>query len=217
MLTGTDWRKTRASTAVGRVAAMKTVVLFQILSRLLLLASPAIAQSASQVLGRLDAAAPTFRTATAGVTWIDHQAAINTEDKQVGTMIVKRYSRTRLQYILHITYPDLYGLALRDNTVERYMPKTNLIEERDIRRYRDLAQKLLLLGFGMTGRELADAFAISGVNSESVESHRAAHLELIPKSPDLLKQVNRIELWILMNSAAHYSRNFTFLGATTSW
>jgi hypothetical protein len=132
-------------------------------------------------------------------------------------MIVKRYSRTRLQYILHLTYPDLYGLALRDTTVERYMPKTNLIEERDIRRYRDLAQKLLLLGFGMTGRELADAFAISGVNSETVESHKAAHLELIPKPPDLLKQVNRIELWISDELGCALQQKFHFSGATTSW
>jgi len=168
----------------------------RVLVVLSLVAVQIAAQSAAQVLARLDDVAPKFRTATAKVTWIDYQAAIKTEETQSGTITVKRYSRTKVHYVVRLADPDVYGLALRDNTVERYTPRNNLIQEYDIRRYRDLVQRFMLLGFGMTGRELANAFGISDVRAEAVRSQKATHLDLTPKSPDLLHHVNHIELWI---------------------
>lgn len=178
------------------------------------LAVPVHAQSVAQVLGRLDALAPTFRAASANVTWIDYEAVINAEERQSGTMIVKRYSRTKVHYVLRFTDPDVYGVALRDNTAERYTPKNNLIQVYDIRRYRDLAQKLMVLGFGMTGQELAAAFAISEVYADAVGSQKATHLNLSPKSPDLLKQVNRIEVWISDQLGCAVQQKYHFPGGS---
>jgi hypothetical protein len=130
----------------SRMRALRVLVVLS------LVAVQIAAQSAAQVLARLDDVAPKFRTATAKVTWIDYQAAIKTEETQSGTITVKRYSRTKVHYVVRLADPDVYGVALRDNTVERYTPRNNLIQEYDIRRYRDLVQRFMLLGFGMTGR-----------------------------------------------------------------
>jgi hypothetical protein len=139
---------------------------------MMLLAVPMAAQSETAILSRLDQAATKFVAATANLTWIDHQAVIEVESKQSGTMTVKRYSRAKAHYLVRFTDPDQYAIALRDDVVERYTPKNNLIQEYDIKRYRDLAQTLMLLGFGMTGRQLSTSFAISQVRNETVASQK---------------------------------------------
>jgi outer membrane lipoprotein-sorting protein len=154
------------------------------------------AQPVANVLARLDEVAPKFSAATADLTWVDHQAVIETEEKQSGTVVVKRTSASKAQYVARFTQPDQYAVALRENTVERYTPRNNLIQEYDISNYREQAQTLMLLGFGMTGRQLTVSFEISGVRPELIAGQKTTHLDLSLKSLDLRKQISRIELWI---------------------
>jgi outer membrane lipoprotein-sorting protein len=169
--------------------------LFHILT--LLACAPVLAaQTVSSLLAKLDEVAPRFQSATANLTWIDHQGVVNIEEKQTGTVAIRRYSRTSAHYVARFTSPDVYAVALRDNVIERYTPKNNLIQQYDISRYRDIAQALMLLGFGMTGKDLAAAFEIAGVRAEAVAGQPAAHVDLKPKAPEIRKQVVRIELWI---------------------
>jgi outer membrane lipoprotein-sorting protein len=154
------------------------------------------AQPPARFLARLDEIAPKFSAATANLTWVDHQAVIETEEKQSGTIVIKRTSANKAQFVARFTQPDEYAVALRENTVERYTPRNNLIQEYDISHYRELAQTLMLLGFGMSGRQLAASFEITGVRAESISGQTVTHLELRPRAPDVRKQVSRIELWI---------------------
>jgi outer membrane lipoprotein-sorting protein len=170
-------------------APLRTVLL------LVLAISSANAQSSS-FLARLDEIAPKFSAATANFTWLDHLAGIETEEKQSGTVVIKRTSATRAQFVARFTQPNEYAVALRENTVERYTPRNNLIQEYDISNYHELAQTLMLLGFGMTGRQLASSFEITGLRSESVSGQKATHLDLKARAPEFRKHVSRIELWI---------------------
>lgn len=176
-----------------------------------LVIASAKAQPSANILARLDEIAPRFSTATANLTWVDHQAVIDTNETQSGTVVVKRTSASKAQYVARFTQPDQYAVALRENTVERYTPRNNLIQEYDISNYREQAQTLMLLGFGMTGRQIAALFDVSGVRSESIAGQRTTHLDLSPRAPDLRKQVSRIELWIsdelgcAMQQKFHYS------------
>jgi hypothetical protein len=111
-------------------------------------------------------------------------------------VVIKRTSAGKAQVVARFTQPDQYAVALRDNTVERYTPRNNLIQEYPISNYRELAQTFMLLGFGMTGRQLAASFEIAGLRSESISGQKSAHLDLVPKAPDVRKQVSHIELWI---------------------
>jgi outer membrane lipoprotein-sorting protein len=171
-------------------SSLRTIVLFA------LTIASANAQSLAGFLARLDGNAPTFSAATASLTWLDHQAVIETEERQSGTVVIKRTSANKAQFVARFTQPDEYAVALRENTVERYTPRNNLIQEYDISNYRELAQTFMLLGFGMTGRQLAASFEITGLRSESISGQKATHLDLRPKAPDVRKQVSRIELWI---------------------
>ena len=193
---------------------MTTTIMLRSLVLMMLLAVRMAAQSETAILSRLDQAATKFVAATANLTWIDHQAVVEVESKQSGTMTVKRYSSTRAHYLVRFTDPDQYAIALRDDVVERYTPKNNLIQEYDIKRYRDLAQTLMLLGFGMTGRQLSTSFAISQVRNETVASQKTTHLDLTPKLPDVLRQVSHIELWISDELACAVQQKFHYPGGS---
>jgi outer membrane lipoprotein-sorting protein len=69
---------------------------------------------------------------------------------------------------------------------------------------------MFLLGFGTAGRDLAANYEIRDLRPETVDSQAATHLELIPKSPDVLKQLNRMELWISERSQCPVRQKFHF-------
>jgi len=186
------------------VSRLRAVVLFT-----LTLAS-AKAQPLASFLARLDKIAPKFSTATAHLDWIDHQAVIDTYEKQSGTVVMKRTSGNKVQFVARFTSPDEYAVALRETTVERYTPLNNLIQEYDISNYRELAQTFMLLGFGTTGRQLQASFEVSSAGSESISGQNTTHLDLRPRAPDLRKQLSHVELWISDEIGCAIQQKFHF-------
>ena len=164
----------------------------------------------AKVLAQLDQAAPHFRAATADLTWVDYQAALKIAETQTGTIVLKRDKQNRMQFVARLTRPDEYAIALRGSTAERYSPHVNLVEVYDVAKYRDLAQTLLLLGFGMTGRELSASFEIQSAREETVAGQGTTHLDLTPKSPTLLRQVKHIELWIATATGCAAQQKFHY-------
>jgi outer membrane lipoprotein-sorting protein len=155
-----------------------------------------VAQSVASVLSRLDQTAHSFTAATANIRAISHTAVIEEDDTEVGNIIMKRVSSERIHLLITFTGTSGRSIVLRDHTLEIYYPKLNLIQEYDIQKYGDVAQKLLLLGFGTSGHELASNYEIKNLGGENVGSEDTTRLELTPKAPELLKQLKKVELWI---------------------
>jgi len=164
---------------------------------------------AQSLLSRLDEAARTFTGATAQIRSTHHLRVIDSDDTDIGIITVKRIAPGKMHYLVEFTAPDPKRAALRDQTVELYYPKRNEIEVWNIAKYRDLAQALLLLGFGMSGRELAANYEIREAAVEKVGSQPAAHLELTPKSPRVREQVNRIDLWVSEETGCALQQKFS--------
>jgi outer membrane lipoprotein-sorting protein len=166
------------------------------------------AQTVGEIVSRLDQAAQSFTGATANIRAITHTGIINEDETQIGTLVVKRYPPNELRFLINFTGPDAQGIALRGQTVEIYYPKLNTVREYNIGKYKDLAQKLILLGFGMPGRELAANYEVSNLGGERVESQDSVHLQLTPKSPDVLKQLTRVDLWISLKTNCPVQQKF---------
>jgi outer membrane lipoprotein-sorting protein len=170
------------------------------------------AQSTTEILSRLDQAAHSFAGATANIRVITHTGVINQDETQLGTVAVKRYSTTELRFLINFTGDDAQAIALRDRTLQIYYPKLNTVREYDIGKYKDLAQKLILLGFGMPGRELAAHYDISNLGGERIESQDSVHLQLTPRASDVLKQMSRVDLWISLKTDCPVQQKFYMLG-----
>jgi len=153
-----------------------------------------------------------FTSATANIHVTSHTAAIDDDDMESGTLIIKRRGPNKLEFLMSYVGRNALSVALRDNTVEVYTPRNNTIRPYDLRKYRDIVQQLMLLGFGMSGTELASKYQIRNLGSEAIEGQDSTHLDLVPKSPDVLKQLKRVEIWI--SAASSYPlRQKLYLGA----
>jgi outer membrane lipoprotein-sorting protein len=57
-------------------------------------------------------------------------------------------------------------------------------------------EQVMSLGFGATSSELKAAYDVSFVDTASISGQNTAHVKLVPKSPDMLKNFREVELWI---------------------
>jgi len=91
--------------------------------------------------------------------------------------------------------PDPKSVAVAGSKAELYYPKLNLVQEYDLGKIKGI-DKYLALGFGASSKELKDDYGIKALGEEQVSGDKTLRLELIPKSPQVLQQFPKIELWI---------------------
>jgi outer membrane lipoprotein-sorting protein len=182
---------------------------------LLAAAECAPAQSVDQLLARLDQAAVTFRGAKADIRRTSYTASIGHTDVESGFMLVRRAGPGKLEFLIDIAGDNANVLAIRGQTVEHYLPAIDEIQVYDFKKYRDLAQKLLALGFGMSGRDLAANYAISNLRRERVGGRPVAAVDLAPKSQDVAERLKKVELWISDEAAAPAQQKLYFRDGNT--
>ena len=170
------------------------------------------AQSTSEIFSRLDQASPSFRAATANIRVVTHTGVIDKDDVQIGSVIIKRYSSNELRFLITFTGEDAQAISFRGPTVQIYYPKLNTVREYDIGKYKDVAQKLILLGFGMSGRQIAANYNVRNLGGEMVESQNSVHLQLTPLTSDVLKQLSRVDLWISLKTNCPVQQKFYMPG-----
>jgi outer membrane lipoprotein-sorting protein len=179
---------------------------------LLLSATIGWGQSTSDIFSRLDQAAHSFTSATASIRVTNHTAIIDEDDTQIGTVAVRRNSPTELYFLITLAGQSSQSIAFRGKTLQIYYPRLNTIREYDISKYKDLAQKLILVGFGMAGRELAANYHVTNLGNEHVQSQESVHLQLIPKAPEILKQLSRVDLWVSLRNDCPVQQKFYLPG-----
>jgi outer membrane lipoprotein-sorting protein len=87
-------------------------------------------------------------------------------------------------------------VAFSGTKVEVFYPKINTVQEFDIGKNRGLLDQFLLLGFGGSGKELANAYTITVKGGETIDGVATTHLVLNPKSSKVRELVKSVELWI---------------------
>ena len=176
-----------------------------------LVAATANPESLENVLARMDRAAASFKDLSADVRWVQHTAAINLDAVDTGTILLKR-SKHDIRMRVEFTAPDRKSLALQGHKLEIYYPNTNTVEEYDTGKYREMLEQFLLIGFGTSGKELASAYTMKVLGSETVAGQPATHLELIPKSAEMLKNLKKLEMWISDNNVYPVQQKFYLPG-----
>jgi outer membrane lipoprotein-sorting protein len=158
-------------------------------------AFPAATGALDDVLARMDRAADSFKAFSADLRSVAHTAVINEDDVDSGSILLKR-TKHGMDMLVEFTAPNRKSIALRDHKVEIYYPKQLVIQEFDISRYRALLEQFLLIGFGTSGKELAEAYNMRVVGPAMVAGEQTTCLELAPKSAEVLKNLKKMELWI---------------------
>ena len=175
------------------------------------LSLPAATDSLENVLERMDRAASSFKALSADVKSVQHTAVINEDNIDIGRMLLKR-SKRDMRMLVELTAAGPQVHRHPGHKVEIYYPKRNAVEEYDIGQRRELLDQFLLIGFGTSGKELSAAYNMNVLGGDTVAGQATTHLELVPKSPEVLKNLKKLELWIPESEGYPVQQKFYLAG-----
>lgn len=168
------------------------------------------AQSTDELLARLDRFAKSFHGIKAGMSATYHIAGIDQDDHDTGAILLRRDSAGKFRMLISINGANASTVILREQVAEIYHPKLNEIQEYDIRQYKDIAQQLFQLGFGVPGSELAKSYSIPTLRREVVNGENATFVELVPKSAEVRKRLTKVDLWLSDKTSCAVRQKFYF-------
>jgi len=164
-------------------------------------ALPMMAQSPvlNDAFAAMDKVAQQFKGVSADIARDVYTAVIDDHEKDMGTMKAKREKSGDSRMRIDFTSPAIKIIVLEGTKASVYTPKTKTVQEVDIKK--GLVEQFLLLGFGASSAELREHYDVSFIGTEKVGAANTWHLLLVPKSPEVLKNLKKAELWISQTSA----------------
>lgn len=149
------------------------------------------------MLAKLDAAAKGFHTASASFEFDSIMTdPIPDQDIMTGTAYYERNSQ--FQMAAHVTGRDGRPASTAYIFSGGTLRISDTGKEKDARAY-DQASKYesyLMLGFGASGKDLADKWNITYLGRETINGVATDKLELVAKDPKVLKLFPKITIWL---------------------
>ncbi|MBZ5575233.1 MAG: outer membrane lipoprotein carrier protein LolA [Acidobacteriia bacterium] len=167
-----------------------------VLASVAAMSASAADSSLQGTFARMDRAAAGFTGISANFRKVAHTAVLNEDSTDTGIFLLKRPKAHEVLVLWDIKEPDAEKVAIDTRKVEIYHPVANVVQEYRLGEYKSMVDQFLLLGFGSTSEDLQSGYAISAGGAETVGTDKTMRLELIPKSPEILKYFKKIELWI---------------------
>jgi outer membrane lipoprotein-sorting protein len=154
------------------------------------------AETAADVLARMDKAAPSVQAMTAAVKMITYTAVIDDTTTENGTLQMQKKAG-ELRAIIEFTGAGQERtVALLGKLVKIYWPNLKQYQSYDLGKDAQTADQLLLLGFGTSGSDLAKSYDIKLVGPDKVDGKECSELELTPKDPSVKAKLAKVDLWI---------------------
>jgi outer membrane lipoprotein-sorting protein len=149
----------------------------------------------ARALARMDDAAKSFKSTEASVVWEQYEKVIDEKETEKGKIYFRREGG-EIQMAADFVEPDKKYVIYSGGNVQVYQPKIDQVNKYDAGKNRGDVESFLVLGFGGSGRDLSNAYAVKFLTAETVGGVAADKLELIPKSDRLRNNIARIWLWI---------------------
>ena len=166
----------------------------------LILAGPptlaAAGDTVQQILARMDKAASEFKAMTAQVTHVDHTDVLNEDSTESGTVTMKKVQPGEVLERVDFTVPDRKTITFEKRHVQEYLPKINTVQVFDLDKHGEQLDRFLMIGFGISGIELAKDWDVAVLGTENIHGQSAIRLQLNPKAAEFRQYVQKIELWI---------------------
>jgi outer membrane lipoprotein-sorting protein len=154
-----------------------------------------LAQSLETAFAKLDKAAPQFKSFSADLKSMTHTAVVNDDSAETGSIKVRR-DKNETRMLIDFTGADAKTVAFDGTSVSVYYPKIQTVQVYAVGDKRSLIDQFLLLGFGATSADLQSKYDVTWVGAENIEGQPASHIQLIPKSKEVLQRLKKAELWI---------------------
>ena len=148
--------------------------------------------SLDYVLSMMDRSAEDFKSLTAAIEHIKYTAVVKDTSTESGEIFVRKDSKMRIDF----QSPDPRTILRDGDKLYIYTPKINRVEEYNIGKNRAMADQYLALGFGTRTENLKKNYTVILAGEEDLDGHKAAVIELVPKSDDARKQISKIQMWV---------------------
>jgi outer membrane lipoprotein-sorting protein len=166
------------------------------------------AESVDSILSRMDQAAPLFHGVSADIHMITYTAIIGDKTDENGTLKMQRKGSAVRAIIDFSGQTDAREIAFLGNIIRMYYPKLKMYQDYDVGKNSNVLNQFLLLGFGSSGKELAQSYEISAAGTENVAGVETTKLLLLPKSEGVKQRLSKIEMWIPVNAAYPIQQQF---------
>ena len=163
---------------------------------LALVAAPLSADSLADAFAKIDASAAKFKGMTADLQRTDYTALAKDTSVATGDIKLRRIKVGDIHMLVTLVKPDQEVVAFDGKLARIYFPKTNVEQDYNVSGKKDMVEQVMLLCFGATSADLKAHYDVTFIGDEPVGGQPTAHLKLIPKSPDMLKNFRQVELWI---------------------
>jgi outer membrane lipoprotein-sorting protein len=144
------------------------------------------------VLSMMDHAAADFKSLTAAIEHVKYTAVVKDTSTESGEIFVRRDAKERIDF----QSPDPRTILRNGDNLYIYTPKINRVEEYNIGKNRSVVDQYLALGFGTRTDILRRNYDISLTGEEELDGHKAAILELTPRSEEQRKQISKVVMWV---------------------
>jgi outer membrane lipoprotein-sorting protein len=148
----------------------------------------------ADAFARMDKIAQQFKAVTADIKRDVYTAVVDDHEKDMGTIKASRDKSHGTRMLIEFTSPGVKTIALDGTSASVYTPTLKTVQVVDIKK--GLVDQFLLLGFGASSADLKENYDVTFLGTEKPASETAWHLQLIPKSKDVLKNLKKAELWI---------------------
>lgn len=156
------------------------------------------ADSLNEVLARMDAAAPKFRSMSTKFQETQYSEIFQETKVEEGSFKMRKDSKKGVVLLADFTGQDARKMRIdgNRNLVEFYHPKANSVDEYNTGKMIKSVDQFLMVGFGTTKAELSKTYNIGGGVSETIDGTKTTRIDLRPKSAEMQKLFTMIQLWI---------------------
>lgn len=143
------------------------------------------------VMARIDQAAKTFKGMSADIVNTEYTSITDSKDVHPGT--IKLLPAKDGTHVLLVRQDGLM-LSFNGHVGREYNLKTNIVDEKKISP--STIDQYLLLGFGATSAQLKASYDVTYSGTEQIGNQQTTHITLVPKSPEMRRNMKQAELWV---------------------
>jgi outer membrane lipoprotein-sorting protein len=147
-------------------------------------------------LAAMDKASAKFKGLTADLRNQSYNDVVEKTEIQEGTIAVKRFKPKDTRILVKFAKPAPSYHYLGEGKYLSFNPGTQEAQQADLGKSKTTVNTLMLLAFGSNSSDLQAAYKVSLGGPDTVNGEKTTRLEMIPKSPEILKYAKRCDMWV---------------------
>ena len=148
-----------------------------------------------EVLRQMDAASLKFQSTEASFRWDTYERVVKETTTQTGTIYFKKQGGSTVMGAKLVT-PSVKIIEFRNGVLRLFEPDRNHLTTINATRNKAQFESFLTVGFGGSGKDLANAWKIADLGDETVDGVQTAKLDLVPKDPAVLANCTHMTIWV---------------------